>query len=391
MLKKIMISTVFFLSLVSITALAHTATVENSGSGKYKSIRLTPAIYEGANTDLSDLRVLDETGETVPYFINTAYQTSYREANTYQMVMIDSYVKDEDYYFDYKLEHIPEQDVLATELIFATSGNGYAKNVELFGSYDNQNWESVQTDVLYHVESNQKNNIVFQNPLKYTHYRLKLFNNLEKIEFTDVTLLYNVETFQRNYFVEEMPVKFDVETVDKQTTITLYGLKNLKLNSITLETNSTFKREAVFFGRRKEIYNLLLNDTAFTDTTLDADWETSTAEEAVITISNYDDKPIEINGITVRYYADEVVFEDRGGNYTLQFGDSTASRPVYDIANYKDEVLKGQIDPLTIKEVSLTAAPEIPPEYDYRRIFNIITIVVAVLLGWVLLMKLKKK
>ncbi|MCL2086541.1 MAG: hypothetical protein FWH05_02975 [Oscillospiraceae bacterium] len=49
----------------------NTATIENSGENKYKSIRLTPEIYNNANSDLSDLRIKDSNGEYLPFFIRT--------------------------------------------------------------------------------------------------------------------------------------------------------------------------------------------------------------------------------------------------------------------------------------------------------------------------------
>ena len=147
------------------------------------------------------------------------------------------------------------------------------------------------------------------------------------------------------------------------------------------------------FGIRKELYNLSFNDTAYTDTMLPFNRQiqpSSTDDTLTLTIDNGDDKPIHITGLTVKYYADELVFEDKKSEtYILYFGaDNTKTAPVYDIARYQNEILQGDIDRLNITGVALIVEPE---PYDYKLIFNIVVIAVAIALGLLILMKLRKK
>ena len=93
----------------------------------------------------------------------------------------------------------------------------------------------------------------------------------------------------------------------------------------------------------------------------------------------------------MRYYADDVVFEGNiGGNYTLEFGrDATKAAPVYDIERYKNDVLKGTIDKVVIGEIHYSTE-EIAPERDFKLVFNIIIVIITLLLGTVILFKLKR-
>jgi hypothetical protein len=111
-------------------------------------------------------------------------------------------------------------------------------------------------------------------------------------------------------------------------------------------------------------------------------------------VTLYDDAPIRVGGVTVRYYADEVVFEGRAGEaYTLEFGaDPAKTAPVYDIARYRDEVLKGaigraELGPVRYAEADAAPAPR---ERDDTLLFNIVVIAVTLLLGTVILLKLKQ-
>lgn len=388
------VSIVILLSFFATTVLAHQAAIEISGENDYKAIRLTPPIYNAANSDLSDLWLKDSQGENVPYFIRTGFQKTYKNREVYGMELIDSYTKDSSFYFDYKIADERSDDTVATSIELTTANTNFAKAVALYGSYDNSHWEFVQSDTLYAIDGREKLRIAFNQPQKFTHYRFKLENNLEKISFAAVSLVYDMATSEEVYFIENFRPTFRVEEKDNRTYIEIDGLKNLRLCDLTLESDSMFKRMvSAPSGVSKELYQLSLNGIAYTDMTIPLGWQLSREDRYVVTIVNNDDKPIHIDGITVRYYADEVVFAgNTAASYTLEFGAAeTAAAPVYDIASYADEVLKGAIDTVTVGEITVDATEEAPPEPDYSLVFNGVVVVVALLLGGVILLRLRRK
>ncbi|WP_313577497.1 hypothetical protein [Lacrimispora sp.] len=392
MLKRI-ISTIFFLCFFSTTAFAHTGEIQITGENKYKAIRLTPEIYNNSNSDLSDILIKDNNGENVPYFINTGFQKVYEGREGYPMKLINSYTNDNSFYFDYKLTAEGESDTVATSVEVSTNNTNFAKIVDVYGSYDNLHWEFIQNDKLYNIDDKSKLSIEFNKPQKYTHYRFKLANNLEKISFEAVNLVYSIAINEKNYFIEDLTPTFSIEEKDKTTLVKIEGLKNLRLCSLTIETDSMFKRTAKApLASGKEIYNLSLNETSYTDTTLPLDWQISQEDIYIITITNNDDKPINITGITVRYYADDVVFEGNANeSYTFYFGaDATKTSPVYDITKYKDEILKGTIDKVTISAINYDKENEKSEERDYKVIFNIVVTGITVLLGGLFLFRLRR-
>ncbi|MDR2599782.1 MAG: hypothetical protein LBC73_05845 [Oscillospiraceae bacterium] len=277
MFRKI-VSILFVLTLLSTTAFANTAIIENSGDNRYKSIRLTPEIYNNANSDLSDLRILDANGEYIPFFINSSSQSDHNEAES--------------------------------------------------------------------------------------------------------------------YFAETLTPNFQTEEKDKKTYIYIEGLKNLRLGEITIETDSVFQRmvEISSFGIRRELHNLSFSDTVNKDTSIPFNRNISREEILTIIIHNGDDHPINILGITIQYYADELVFEGVSEMYTLRFGaDSSIRAPIYDIVRYKDEILKNDIDRLEMQNITFEEIQPEPEQYDFRMIFNIVTAVVTVLLGLLIFLKLRNK
>ena len=379
---------------------AHTATIEISGDNRYKSVRLVPQIYNASNSDLSDLLIKNSKGENVPYFLNTSSKKVHTNRETYPMKLINSYVKDNSFLFDYKLAAIQKRDMVSTSIEFTTKNTNFAKEVGVYGSHDNIHWDYIQKDKIYSIDDKPKLAINFMKPQKFTHYRLKLANNLEQISFDTVNLIHSTEEIEKTYFIENIEPKYNVESKNKKTTIIIEDLKNLRLCDVTIHTDSMFKRNAqalcwiskqIVHSISKDIYSLSLNGTSYADTTIPLDWYIPYSENYSITIVDADDKPITINSITARYYADEVVFEGTAGEvYTLEFGrDATKTAPVYDIARYKDDVLKGAIDKAAIGVISYTAEKN-NIERDYKPFFNIVVTAVALLLGIVILLKLKK-
>ena len=83
---------------------------------------------------------------------------------------------------------------------------------------------------------------------------------------------------------------------------------------------------------------------------------------------------------------------NKSEKYAIHFGaDSTKIAPVYDIEKYKREILGGTIDRIGISEVVLGESKEEPERYDYKIIFNVVVVIVAVALGLLILMKFREK
>jgi hypothetical protein len=384
------------LSLFVPSLLAHDADIEITGGNRYKSLRLPVQVYNASNSRLIDLLIKDSRGETAPYFINSSLQEINASRETYLLTLDDFYIKDNYFFFDYKLAEDRDSETIATSMEFTTRNSGFAKSVDLYGSYDGVDWDFVQSDTLYSVEDKSKLVINFYQPHKFIHYRLRLANNQEQISFQTVNLVYSIELSEKIWFIESFSPDYTVKSKDKKTEIIIEGLKNLRLCDLTIETDSMFMRNVrASDGTRKELYYLSINDTAYTDTTLPLNRYILFDDTYTVIIDDADDKPINIKSITVRYYADDLIFEGRTGEtYTLEFGiDSVRTAPVYDIIRYKNEILKGPVDMLSLGKIRYAEFTEPEPERNtasLKIVFNIMVIVIALLLGALIVFRLKK-
>jgi hypothetical protein len=275
MLKKTK-SPLFLLFLFAVPLFSHEANIEIEGENRYKSVRLIPQVYNAAHCALSDL-LIKNSGENVPYFINSS---------------------------------------------------------------------------------------------------------VGKTNETEET-----------YFIESFTPEFTVETQDKTTRILIEGLKNLRLCDLQIETDSMFIRKArASRGIEKELYNLSINGTTYTDTVLPLNRRVSESDIFTVSISDGDDEPVNITGIIVRYYADDLVFQgNAGGVYRLEFGaDLSRAAPVYDIERYKNEILKGPIDRLVLGEIVYVQTEPAREIIIPKIVFNIVVTVIGILLAVLIIFKLKK-
>jgi hypothetical protein len=398
MLKKLITSIVIFAALSSTVVYAlgysYNTSIDNKGSYKYKAVRLTPEIYNKVKENMADLMLYDKDNEPMPYFINSFVESGIESRKTYDMKLVNSYLKDEYLYYDYALKNHQDGDVTATSMEVQTDEEGFAKKVEIFGGYDNVNWEKVQDDILYSVDGNKKLEITFNGVKKYTYYRFKISNNLDKVSFSSVVLKFNKTVQKKEYFLNSISPKFSAEERGNTTVVKIQGFRNLKLSGITLKTDSIFKRNVTFDGSAsKVLYNLDFANTSYRDLTIPLASYRVTADTAEIVIDNKDDKPIKVSGIEAKYIADELVFEgSKSSEYTLRFGNSEIQTPKnYDIASYRELILNEGYDVLNVKEIKAEPSKTpIKPQYDYKLLFNIAISVVAVVMGIIVFLKLKK-
>ncbi len=384
------------------TDITDTATIYITGEHEYKAVRLNSTVYSQSNRSLSDLLILDERGVPVPYFIHAYEAIQEGEHTSYTLIQTDSFIKDGDSYEDYQIIQPEGMDILATSLSIQSESVMFAKNIELWGSYDGLAWDFIKYDTLYRVGENEKLNLTLADPLKYNHYRIRVKNNIETdsydfLKIGKATLHYSYNISQQVHFTDYMNPRYTIEHQEHDTVIRLFDLKNVRISQLSIQTGSQFKRAFRFADNRsKTLYNLTVGDSSYQDLTLNFDGFREESDVVELRIANGDDTPIHITGMELSYFTDELIFKGENEQaYTLSFGnpaDTTA--PSYDIVNYKDLILEAGYDVVAIDNFILTQAEAEPEEVtaeapDNTMAFHIVVIVVAVLLGFVIFIRLK--
>lgn len=391
------LAALILLPLLLTAASAHSAEIADSGTNRYKALPLTPEVYSlAASPDLADLRLADAAGEPVPYFIRSAAISQESEAASLPLTPVHTAFEEQGsiQVFDfYAAQPDPLTDVLATSISFQADAASFAAQATLLGGFDGQHWQPITEQTLYQVDGHVSLEIPFSEPLRYSYYRLTVPHEAQSPAFSGAALHYSVQRQQAELLTQTLAPAFSVREEERRTVITLSGLRHLRLSAVTLDTDSMFQREISCPLGAKRLYQLSFEDVSYADLTLPLNGAARTEDTLELTIQNGDDKPLSLRGVTVRFYAGELIFAGGDGPYTLTFGEEMPA-PQYDIASYREQVLAQPLDRLSVGAVSISVPatePAPPAQRDWTLAYNLAILAAAILLAFVILRALAQK
>ena len=378
--------------VISAATYQYSAPIQNQGTQQYKALRLTNQVISACQYNLADLKLVNSKNEEVPFFLHEWKEIQNVIKKTYNMKRINSFVKESWQYFDFALETPVEGDIQANSLQLYTNNRSFAKEAQVYGSYDGNHWTFVRKALVYSVDTYIQDTISFDSVQKYTHYRLQVLHGGESIDFTSAKLHFDQELVQKEYFIDTFDAPFTTEEVGTTTVISLYKMKNISISDITLVTDDIFHRTVRYETfSPEELYNLRFTDQNYQDLTLHLNGWKEPEDTSKIYIENLNDQPIHIQKIIVRRFAQEIVFNgENETTFTLLFGSPTLTqKPQYDIGRYRESILQEGYDILTLGPIQEEATSPDRTK-SQQQIFNVIIIAVVLLLGTALLFRLKK-
>jgi hypothetical protein len=369
--------------------------IELQGSGKYHELLLDEDVYKGAKEDLGDLRIVDDQGQFVPFYIDSGYREASDKLVVYRSDLIDTIKKSNDSINDFRITPLDAaKDILGNRLSFSLPAQPFLKHLEIYGSYDGNQWELLKKDDVYRTEQLEKNTVVLDSEYKFGFYRIKVLDNVENLAFPQLQLLYNRRESGWKQLTKAASLPYEIKQENGQTAITIDNDSRLRITKVLLETGGSFTRsytvqepdgKEIQVEGKPELYRLDFKDAQLQNTTI-----TGVAPIAksrfLIKINNRDNPPLNLTGVKIEYIVDKLVFENQGGrdNYLL-YGNGSADKPNYDIAGFRQHI--EQEHPLLASLGMQTAAPEAAPAaartplwFQPKTWFNIVIVTVSVLL-----------
>lgn len=363
-----------------------------NGDSNYKAFFLDDLVYRYAARDLSDLRIVDENGTFVPYLIQSGLATKEVAENIYHSMLQKTFPKRNSLYFDFAIV-LPKRNIdpIGTVLRFQLPKAEFLKEVDVYGSYDGKAWEYIVHDQLYMVRNLIKNEIQLGQPEKYGFYRIVVLNNPERLKINGLDLIDRKAVANWSDFERETKLKYQLKHGQDYSMLTIKNPDRLKIKRILVNADGNFRRtyqitrgsgdEVVI--KTGEIYDFRFKDYAVTKTDIDLSDRPDSNSTLGLKITNYDDPPLKINEITIRYYIDKVIFEDTGSrSYRLYFGNSKADKPRYDMEYFQAYLEKETQDLVKVVNYQVKSSARTLEENNQanRLKFNIIIGIVAVIL-----------
>jgi hypothetical protein len=380
--------------------------INHSRSDEYKGFFLDEEVYRYAKRDLSDIRIINDKNEFIPYYIFNKYLMGEREVNVeYDLKKILSYMKKNHQYVDFQIVSKEENvDVLGNELEFQVEKDYFLKDMKVYGSYDNEKWDFIKNDNIYRTNEAEKLSVSLDHVYKFTYYRVVLINDVEETFIKDSKIIFNKREVEYKDYEKRKRADYKVQNKGKETIILLNNENHLRIKDIKIVSDDDFKRnyslyyrnhreEAFNLFNRGEIYQIKLKNFKAEENHIrlnEFSKSTHFLDEIKILIDNKDNKPIGIKEIEVTYYIDKVVFKDDGSNnYKVLFYNKDEKRPDYDIQTYKNHIEKEnqEICSLSYLEKRDVKNIEEDTEIDYNIILNVIITLISIFLLVVIIKK----
>lgn len=362
----------------------------------YHYFFLDEEVYRNARRDLADLRIMDGHENIVPYFIDSGYGETGIAETTYRSELVQTMEKETATIVDFLVHPVNSTtDVQGNLLVVGLPNREFLRFVHVYGSYDGQRWDPLGEHMLYNTGQLKRDTIPLDHVYKYTYYRLELLDNLEKIEPEELQVVYSEKLSDWFHYSRSRDLPFEVEHEDRLTIIQLQNENRLRIAAIRFSLEGNFRRAVSVTdpqGRplaiqgESELYQLQFEGVQLDNQELLFDQPVA-AEDIIITIRNEDSPPLEIQELTVDYYIDRIVFEANDeGPLRLLYGNPDATKPVYDLANFKTYILREQLHEASLSKEMVQPGFTETDEKDgwgslsFQTIFQIAVVLASIVL-----------
>lgn len=383
--------------------------------GDLVKISLDQDVFNNANEDLGDLRVVGNGGMEVPYKL-IVEKSFFSERNIYPVRILNNSFSSDGQYNIFVVD-FGQKGSLNSSLNILTGSENFKRTVEVSGSNDMQSWNILKTNgYIYDYTDKTANFRASDTEVSYPentfqYLQVKIFSRGEAplavsgAQVSRIITSANKETTVRPQYTVE-------ENSNKRTTdiIINLGKKGWPTSNITLDAGSdNFNREAVVYESDDKVswrrlgngYIFNLDTPKFTGANLNVGYSESNKRYLKVEIYNGSNAPVEIRGVLMKTILRSIAFQyGEGGtslaDYSLYYGNSKASFPQYDLErfysyldteNYFSAALGGEKENPSFVE---DAVPVPPLTERIPYLIEMVLVLVIIVMGFIVFRFMKK-
>lgn len=315
----------------------------------YSQLTFDTEVFTHANRNLNDIRVIDNSGQEVPYklLIEEAYTS--REFYPAQ-ILNKSYVPGEYQFF---IVDLGRDGIFHNQIKILTSSANFRREAQIEGSNNQKQWFVLQEKgKIYDYSPPQfefkKQDTTLNYPEStYRYLRVTIFSRGENpIDIQKAEVYRTISSGARRV---QYPVQIveQGENKEKRINYVVFDLENkgLPINSLQISTSDTnFSREVALEGSNDRIDWKIIefrdalfsfSTPKFTGSKLSIDFSESNYRYLKLTIFNRDNPPIAITGANASGLLRKILFEyDPAKIYKLYYGNTQARLPEYDLEKF---------------------------------------------------------
>lgn len=384
-MNKIIIGLLFAISLQSFSY-DYFKEIEVNGNSKYKEFYITEDIYSKSKNDLGDIRILDSTGQEIPYVIEKK-DDGYNNIEKVVSVgnMLSETAKEEKMETVFKFSPKSELDDVFGNRIEVTPKRNFYFEYELLGSNNGKNWEYITYGEIY--KTPDRENLLIDFPAeKYTYYKLVTDLSKESNFKGAILKFYGSEKKETETILGRL--EYQSEEKDKVSIITI-RTNNLPITKVYLKANGEFKRNYSignsYYYRTGTIFKVGNKENMEIDLR-----KISRSEQMVLEIKNGDSKPLIISEIQGEYIPAKIMFKaEENGKYKMTFGDESLYKPKYDLEEFSNMIKERDL--VVVGKMNTLEKEQVQEPKDMSMYYNIFIGLIVLILSSFMIKKISKK
>ena len=313
--------------------------------GFYK-IDLPPKLVAKCKDDLEDIRIFDEHGVQVPYFLKEDLPAFKKEY--FAEFPVIKFAKEKDKQTHVILENISGHAI--NNLLLFIKNMDASRSVSLTGSDDSIHWFIIKENIyLQNTFSNDGDNIVntlsFPNS-NYRYFQLTILGE-NVIPFRIIKAgIYKEDILYGKYVALPKPVIIQKDSLYKKSYVQVKFDDSYQINKIIIEADGPkyFKRNISIINKNQSYYDDIADGYLVSDSINNFPINIKTSRLSLI-INNQDNTPLKISSVSAfQLNISLITYLQPGKSYNIYFGDSTATAPIYDLQFFKDTLEKNPVN-----------------------------------------------
>lgn len=308
---------------------------------------LGPEVFFASQKDLADLRVADQKGEEVPYYLEVSQDNKSVEAYSPRLLN-NTFVKGK---YSSIILDTGEEERIINRLKIITDSENFQRNVSLQGSSDGNNWQTLLGDAYIYNYTDEKGDWEARDTqLEFTdstfrYYKVEIDDpEGEPVKIKDAEVsYYKEEKEKKKEFSPDYEVSENEE--EKETEILLdLGGSGMLINEIELGfVQDNFHRGVYIYASddkddwdyQGSAYIFDYQTSGFQGKNLRINFSGTKKPYLKAVIDNKDNSSLDLNKLKAYSPVHRLYFRaDPGKSYRLYYGNPRAEKVEYDLEKY---------------------------------------------------------
>jgi len=348
------------------TGFKNQANILNINAPGFYQVTLSPQIIAKCNNDLSDIRIIDQSGQAIPYIMQKDLPINSRHT-----------------FIEFPVTSVFVGGSLASTIIYnqnSTSvknlclqikNNDVERSINIKGSDDNTKWYAISENIALTGSVNNKGYYEQCIPMPLSNYRYFQISVNGKNK-TPLNILkagiYTDDQFSGKYQTLPAPVASQKDSANLSY-IRLKFDENHIINKLHLNISGPkfYKRDIRLYSVDGSGSHFITSDQLDSKNTSDI-LLNARAKQISIEIFNQDNPPLKINSAAAYQLSQSLLsYLETGKKYRVVFGDSTAKQPDYDLRFFTDSLNKNlKIAGLGEITANTDHKPTLPQKPDFN-------------------------